>query len=169
MHEDGLADAADGLAGGHDRESRLAIMRDSRIGAFGALALALGVGLRAAALAQIGAAVFAALALVAAHAVSRAALPAAMWAMTPARGDGLGAMAGRPSARVAGAAAAIGAVIALAALGPGRGAVAIAFAATAVCAAAALAQRRLGGYTGDVLGAFQQIAEIAMLLAAAAR
>ncbi len=169
LHEDGLADAVDGLAGGHDREAKLAIMRDSRLGTYGVLALVLSVALRAATLAQIGDAVFAGLALVAAHAASRAALPAAMWAMTPARTDGLGAAAGRPSASVTGAAAVIGIVIALAALGPGHGAAAVVISGAAVCAAAALARRQIGGYTGDVLGAFQQIGEIAMLLAAAAR
>jgi adenosylcobinamide-GDP ribazoletransferase len=169
LHEDGLADAVDGLVGGHDRDARLAIMRDSRIGAFGALALVLSVGLRAAALVQIGQAVFAGLALVAAHAASRAALPAAMRAMAPARADGLGAAAGRPSGTAAAMAAAAGVAIALAALGPGRGAVAIVLSGAVVCGAAALARRQIGGYTGDVLGALQQLGEIVVLLAAAAR
>ena len=71
IHEDGLADTADGALGGHDRNSRLAIMRDSRHGTYGVLAIVLSVGLRAAALAQIGEAVHAGLALVAAHAASR--------------------------------------------------------------------------------------------------
>lgn len=169
LHEDGLADTVDGLVGGRDRESKLAIMRDSRLGTFGVLALVLSIGLRAAALAQIGEAVFAGLALVAAHAASRAALPGAMRAMVPARADGLGAAAGRPSTPLAIAAAALGIVIALAALGPGRGAVALVLSGATVCAAAWLARRQIGGYTGDVLGAFQQVGEIVMLLAAAAR
>ena len=72
LHEDGLADTADGLFGGGDRSRRLAIMRDSRHGTFGVLALILSISLRAAALAQIGEVVSAGLALIAAHAMSRA-------------------------------------------------------------------------------------------------
>jgi adenosylcobinamide-GDP ribazoletransferase len=169
LHEDGLADTADGLFGGHDRETRLAIMRDSRHGTFGVLALVVGVLLRAAALARLGNTVAAGLALVAAHAVSRALLPAVMRALVPARADGLGAGAGRPSPAQTAAAAACGVVIALAALGPLRGLLAVIAAAAAVAAAAGLARRRIGGYTGDVLGAFQQLGEIVILLAAAAR
>ena len=108
LHEDGLADTADGFFGGGDRERRLAIMRDSRHGTYGILALVLSVGLRAAALAQTGEAIYAGLALIAAHAASRALLPAAMRALPPARDDGLGADAGRPGARSILAAAAIG-------------------------------------------------------------
>ncbi len=168
LHEDGLADAADGLFGGGDRARRLAIMRDSRHGTFAVLALVLSAALRTAALAQIGEVVFAGLALVAAHAGSRALLSAAMWAMSPAREDGLGAGAGRPGAAAVTAAALIALAIAAAALGPVRGLSAVAVAAAAVAAAGMVAQRRIGGYTGDVLGAFQQIGEVVILLAAAA-
>ncbi len=169
LHEDGVADTADGFFGGGDRQSRLAIMRDPRHGTYGVLALVLSVGLRAAALAQTGEAVYAGLALIAAHAASRALLPAAMRALPPARDDGLGWEAGRPGALSVLAAAAIGAVIALAALGPLLGALAFAVSAAAVLAAAIFAFRRIGGGTGDVLGMLQQIAEIVILLAAAAR
>jgi adenosylcobinamide-GDP ribazoletransferase len=169
LHEDGLGDTADGLIGGRDRDHALAVMRDSRLGTFGVLAIVLSVLLRTAALARIGDAIHAGLALVAAHAASRAALPVAMRMMAPARTDGLGASAGRPSASLAVAAAAIGVVISLAAFGPTRGAIALAAAGAAVFAAGMLAHRRIGGYTGDVLGAFQQIGEIVMLLTAAAR
>jgi adenosylcobinamide-GDP ribazoletransferase len=168
LHEDGLADSVDGLFGGSDRERRLAIMRDSRHGTFAVLALLLSVLLRAAALAQIGEAVLAGLALVAANAGSRALLPAVMWFLPPSRDDGLGAASGRPRP----AAIVVGLLIAFAisgaALGPLHGIVAWGVAVTAVAITTAIARRRIGGYTGDVLGACQQIAEIAMLLAAAA-
>jgi adenosylcobinamide-GDP ribazoletransferase len=169
LHEDGLADTADGLAGGRDRAKKLEIMRDSRLGAFGVLALVLSVGLRAAALVELREAVYAGLALVAAHAGSRALVAVAMAALPPARSDGQGLAAGRPRSTPLVAAVAIAAAIGLAALGPVRGAVALALAAAAVCAVAALARRQIGGLTGDVLGACQQVAEIVMLLAAAAR
>lgn len=168
LHEDGLADAADGLFGGDDRERRLMIMRDSRHGTFAVLALVLSVGLRAAALAEIGEVVRAGLALVAAHAASRALLAPALFVLPPARADGLGANAGRPNAAATAAALVIAFAIAAAALGPLHAAIAFGFAAAAAVAAGAFARRRIGGQTGDVLGALQQIAEIAMLLAAAA-
>ena len=167
LHEDGLADTVDGLFGGGDRETRLAIMRDSRLGTFGGLALVLSVGLRAAALAQLGDALHVALALIAAHAASRALLPMAMRLSPPARAEGLAAAAGRPGLAVAVGAVVIGSAIALAALGPAQGALALGLAAIAVAAAAMLARRQIGGYTGDVLGACQQVAEIVILLVAA--
>jgi adenosylcobinamide-GDP ribazoletransferase len=169
LHEDGLADTVDGFAGGDHRARKLEIMRDARHGTFGVLALVLSVTLRAAALAQLGEAIYAGLALVAAHAASRALLPAAMWALPPARDDGLGAGAGRPGPVVVIAAAAIAIAIGLAALGPLRGVIALGLAAAAVFLMAALARHQIGGYTGDVLGSFQQVAEIVILLAAAAR
>jgi adenosylcobinamide-GDP ribazoletransferase len=169
FHEDGLADAADGFGGGRTREEKLAIMRDSRHGTFGILALLFGVGLRAAALLSIGEPIHAALALVAAHAASRGALPLLMRLLPPARSDGLGAMAGRPGIWVAVAAPALGAAIALALLGPLTGAASLALSGLALALAALFAKRQIGGYTGDVLGFFQQIGEILMLLAAAAK
>jgi len=169
LHEDGLADTADGFGGGRDRERKLAIMRDSRQGSYGIIAIAGSIGLRAAAIASAGDPIDAGLALIAAHAMSRALLPATMRVLAPAREDGLGAMAGRPSIAGAAISVAMGALISLAALGPFRGLVAIAVASAAVALTVLLAQRQVGGYTGDVLGAFQQIGEIAMLLVAAAR
>ena len=168
FHEDGLADTADGFGGGRDRETKLAIMRDSRHGSFGILALVFSVGLRAAALAAIGDPIHAGLALLAAHAASRGALPLTMHLLAPARPDGLGFTAGRPTRVVALIAALIGIAIALAALGPVRGVAALLLGAAAIALTAVLARRQIGGYTGDVLGAFQQIGEIVMLLVAAA-
>src|SRR5579884_842074 len=169
LHEDGLADTADGFGGGTTRERKLEIMRDSRHGTFGIVAVVASLGLRAAALAAVGDPFHGFLALVAAHAASRAVLPVAMRALPPARGDGLGATAGRPGAAVTAIAAGVGAAIALAALGPLRGAIAVALAVAAMAAAAALARQQVGGYTGDTLGAFQQVGEILMLLAASAK
>ena len=169
LHEDGLADTADGLIGGHDRDERLAIMHDSRLGTFGVVAIVLSVLLRAAALARIGEAVYVGLALIAAHAASRSALPFAMRALVPARTDGLAAAAGRPRAQLAIAALAIGLLVTLAALGPTRGAIAFLLAGASMSILCMLEHRRIGGFTGDVLGAFQQIGEIVMLLTAAAK
>ena len=166
LHEDGLADTADGLGGGTDRAGKLAIMRDSRSGAYGVLALVFSLALRAAALAvlttpRVGAA------LIAAHTVSRAGLPIVMRWLEPARDDGLGASAGQPDDAAIGWCLAIGIVVALLCLGFVSGLVGLLVAAASVVALAALARRQIGGYTGDILGAAQQIGEIAMLLTAA--
>jgi adenosylcobinamide-GDP ribazoletransferase len=168
LHEDGLADTVDGFFGGADRETRLAIMRDARSGAFGVLALVFSVTLRAAALAALADRGRVAAALVAAHAAARGGLPLVMRALEPARSDGLGAEAGRPESAGAWTAAALGALIALFALDLLPGIVALVVAGAVMALLAGLARRQIGGYTGDVLGAIEQGGEIVMLLAAAA-
>jgi len=167
LHEDGLADAADGFGGGATRERKLDIMRDSRIGAFGATALALALILRVGALAaalRLGLS-FAAAALVLASAVSRAGALMPLALLDPARREGAGASAGGLSARALAEACGAALVIALAlgavSVGVGHalsGAIASAIGAAAMCA---LAHRQIGGQTGDVAGAAQQWAEIA--------
>ncbi len=154
LHEDGLADTADGL-GVHGRARALAVMRDSRTGAFGALALALTVPMRALALAAAGPA-----AALAAHALSRGAMAGAMAWTPPARSGGLAAGAGPTRAG--------GALLLSAGLGAALGWQAVPAAALAALAAAWLATRRFGGHTGDTLGAVQQVTELAALLALAA-
>ena len=169
FHEDGLADTADGFGGGRDRDAKLRIMRDSRHGTYGIVVVVFSIGLRAASLAAIGDPIHAGLALIAAHAASRGALPALMRLMSPARPDGLGATSGRPSLTVAIFASVVGAALALGLLGPLTGIIGLALTAAALALAALLAQRQIGGYTGDVLGFFQQIGEIVILLVAAAK
>jgi adenosylcobinamide-GDP ribazoletransferase len=168
LHEDGLADTVDGLGGGRDRAEKLAIMRDSRSGAFAILALVFSVALRAAALSAIGVNGAVLAALIAAHAVGRAGLAAVMATSPTARLDGLGATAGRPDRTELGVALVIAVLIALMALGLRAGVGALALAACVMAAIAVLARRQVGGYTGDVLGAIEQGGETAMLLAAAA-
>ena len=167
LHEDGLADTADGLGGGSDRAEKLAIMRDSRSGAFGVLALVFSVGLRAAAVASIASEGGVLAAFVAAHAVGRGGLSAVMAVSTSARTDGLGATAGRPDSTEMAVSLVIAALIALLALGLRPGLGALVLAALAMAAIAVIARRQVGGYTGDVLGAIEQGGETAMLLAAA--
>lgn len=166
LHEDGLADTADGLGARGGRDQRLAVMRDSRSGAYGVLALVFSIGLRGAALAAAPSALAGLGALVAAAAWSRALIPAAMQIMPPARADGLGAGAGLPDATIAATAAMLGIALALAGLGL-TAPLAVLAALAAAWGVVVLARRQLGGFTGDVLGAIQQCAEAAMLLAAA--
>jgi adenosylcobinamide-GDP ribazoletransferase len=170
LHEDGLADTADGLGGGRDRGRKLEIMRDSRIGSYGALALMLSLGLRAAALSALIAAGPGAVlgALAAAHAVARAGLPVLMSVLEPAAASGLAAAAGRPRPAETGVATLLGVLAALLGLGPRPAVAALVAAALALAALATLARRQIGGYTGDILGAGEQVAETTILLAAAA-
>jgi adenosylcobinamide-GDP ribazoletransferase len=170
LHEDGLADLADGFGGGATKERKLDIMRDSRLGAYGAAALILALLLRVFALAALcdASALRAALALVATGAVSRAAALLPLYLLPPARADGAGAAAQAPSLGTLRAALGLAALFALAPLVAGaapKGALlAYACALLAAFGVARLAQRHIGGYTGDVLGAAQQFAEIAALL-----
>ncbi len=168
FHDDGLGDTADGFAGAFERERKLDIMRDSRIGAFGTLALILSVGLRAAALAAIAEPGAVAGALIAAHALARASLPVVMLQIPAARTDGLAAGIGRPEPGHAGAAIVLAALIALFALGLGTGLLALLMGALVAGGFALLARAQIGGYTGDVLGAIEQAVEVAVLLTAAA-
>jgi adenosylcobinamide-GDP ribazoletransferase len=168
MHEDGLADFADGLAGGNSPEDRLRIMADSRIGPAGALGLLFVVGLKAAALATLETPGAVASALIAAAAGSRALFPVVMTRLPAARPDGLAAMVGIPTPGVTMTAIIIGVVTMIFFLGIGHGLVGILIASLATIAASTLALRTLGGYTGDALGAIQQVTEVAILLAAAA-
>jgi adenosylcobinamide-GDP ribazoletransferase len=162
LHEDGLADLADGL-GGATRARRLEIMRDPRVGSFGVIALALALAARASALAALTAPAEVGAAMIAAAALSRALLPPLMLILPQARAEGLAAAAGRPHpARVA-AAVAIALLIGLLLLPPPVVVIAGAAAALAGAGIALLARRRLGGMTGDVLGAIQQLAEIGFL------
>ena len=170
FHEDGLADTADGLFGGHTAERRLEIMKDSRIGSYGALALGLSLLLRASLIAMI-------LDRSGALAAAAALLVAAPWS----RAEGLFMLATQPAARSSGAAATVGQPTVLTArialglslfLATGIGLAAelpmtglligFALAHGAAAVLSRMARRLIGGQTGDILGAAQQLAEIAI-------
>jgi adenosylcobinamide-GDP ribazoletransferase len=167
LHEDGLADVADGFGGGRTREDKLRMMRDPRIGSYGAIALVLAALARAGAIVALLDPLHVMTTLVTAGAVSRAALPVVMVSLPLARNDGLAAQTGRPHPLRAAAAALIAVLIAIACLGETSPAALLAGAAGAL-AVALLARRQIGGYTGDVLGAVQQVAEIGVLFGALA-
>jgi adenosylcobinamide-GDP ribazoletransferase len=171
LHEDGLADVADGFGGGLTREAKLAIMRDSRIGAYGAVALVLSLMLRVGALAALTRAGFgvAAASLILSGAASRAGALVPLALLPPARPDNAGASAGRLEAADLVAAglsvAGVAFLAGLAALGVTRAVFACILAAAASWGLSALARRQIGGQTGEVAGAAQQAAEIACLCA----
>lgn len=176
FHEDGLGDSADGLFGGHTAERRLEIMKDSRIGVFAGCAIGLSLLLRTAALAAIlkaggldaalGAILFAAM-------LSRAEGVRVLAMLPTARASGASAAVGRPGVAVALAALALTALLALPLwMVSGLPALAFAWAVIAslavVSGLAGLSRRLIGGQTGDIAGAAQQLSEIAALVAIAA-
>jgi len=167
FHEDGLGDVADAFGGGRDREDRLRILKDPRLGTFGVLAVALSLLLRVGAIGTLTR-TDALLAVPAAHALSRAASIAAMLIFRPVD-EGLGASYTRAVGRGRGVVgvvvgAAIGAALLRLWVVP-----AVAIAAGAAAVVGLLARTKIGGTNGDVLGAIQQLTEIGVLLLAVAR
>lgn len=163
LHEDGLADCADGLGGGATRERALEIMRDSRIGSYGALALGMSVLLRVGALAPMGPLQGLA-ALVIAAVLGRAAVVMTLVSLPYARREGLASGAARAGG-MATVLVALGTALAAAVLLGGLpGLAAVVAAALAWTMASWRLMRRLQGYTGDGIGATEQLAEIAALM-----
>lgn len=169
FHEDGLADAADGLGGGQTPERRLEIMKDSRVGTYGVLALIVVLGAKAATLASL-APMDAALALLAAHGIGRVAAVATMTAL-PHVSDRADAKYKPAPDGVKPLEVLVAAILGLwpLLLAPPIGALAaVGLAAVFAAAMALLARRLIGGYVGDVLGAVEQLAELGALLGLAA-
>lgn len=169
FHEDGLADACDGFGGGWDKLQVLAIMKDSRIGSYAAIGLGVVLLLKWQALVEIDAGLgppWLALALVAGHAASRFAATVLIFSMDYVREDESAKskpLAQRMTPGALGLAAAFGLAPGLL-LPPLEAAIALAATAVATVIAALYFRRRLGGYTGDCLGATQQVAELAFYL-----
>ena len=164
FHEDGLADTADAL-GGMTRQRRLAIMKDSRVGAFGVLALVLSTLVRVFAVSSL-AATDGLIALVVAHMLGRTMAVGMMGAAPKAAGAGLGHSYAAHLPRAWTAAAVV--VTSATAAGLGLpGAVSLAAAASGAVLVGLVAWRAFGGITGDVLGATEQVAEMDVLLSAA--
>lgn len=164
LHEDGLADCADGFGGGWTRERKLEIMRDSRIGTYGALALILVLTLRVAIISETETVADAIGALVGLGALTRGLLPPMMLLLPAAREDGMTAeTTGRLSVAVVAVAVALG--LATAVLLVPHVAAAIAATLLAFAAVSWLAMRQIKGISGDVLGAAQVTGELGGLLA----
>ncbi len=164
MHEDGLADTADGFWGGWSRERRLEIMKDSHIGSYGVIALVLSLAARWVCLWLLweNGAQIAIPALLASAMLSRAAMPVMMAALPHARATGLSHQVGNVTRATASLAGALAVVLALLLL-DGSAIWPMIWAALVVFGLTLMARRKIGGQTGDVLGASQQLAEITLL------
>jgi adenosylcobinamide-GDP ribazoletransferase len=174
LHEDGFADTADGLGGGRNREHRLEIMRDSRIGSYGTLALIIAIGIRATCYVSLLALPWPALlAVVAAcQSFSRGLVVDLLWATGSARPNGLSAMVGQPNRNVAAFAIALGFVATIIAgyfTAYENAILALGLGLAATASIRWLAIRLIGGQTGDICGAAQVACDCVMLTAFVAR
>lgn len=170
LHEDGLADTADGFGGGRDKHRALEIMKDSRIGTYGAIALTLSFLVRTAAIAALirevsPLAIFAA--LLATACLSRGLMVWHWQALSPARDGGVAVSAGQPGERERNTALIFGLGIAILFGLPFLQLVPLGLALIAACVATHLFNRfclrKIEGHTGDTIGATQQITEIVIL------
>jgi len=174
FHEDGLSDFADGFGGGNTKEKMLAIMKDSRIGVYGAIALVLVLLLKYQALVELCTShslQLAAAALIAAHAVSRLMAASLMLTQRYVRDDE-SARAKSVAQHMSPVSFAIALLSVTAVLFvPHAAGISVTSLAAAMGAALLMRawlawrlQKRLGGYTGDCLGAVQQLSELAFYL-----
>ena len=158
MHHDGLADSLDGLWGGWSLQQRLDIMKDSHIGVYGVVGLICAIGLQATLYGHLAAQSL--WPILGVMAVSRAIMVPIMAALPNARSQGLSASVGRPSLQTAILAVALGWTIAILS-GAWPALIVAPFGGLAV---AAIAKHKIGGQTGDILGASQQCAETCALI-----
>lgn len=168
FHEDGLADFWDGIGGGRTVARKLEIMRDSRIGSYGAAALVLSLALRAGLLASMAGPLPAMAALVAAMALGRGVVAVVTLLIEPARTEGLAVTATEPPVAIAVLSIAVALVVAALALPAGAAMAGLGAVIVSGVAMAEFMRRQIGGYTGDGLGASEQVAEIAALIVIAA-
>ncbi len=174
LHEDGLADTADGFGGGSSPERALLIMKDSRIGTYGAIALIVSFLLRASAIAALFrelSPMAIAASIIAAATISRGLMVWHWQTLAPARDGGVAATAGQPGERERKGAITYGTCIAIFLCLPFFSPYLLVLAVAAVFGFThlfnRLCDRKIGGHTGDTIGATQQITEIVMLVALA--
>jgi adenosylcobinamide-GDP ribazoletransferase len=166
LNEEGLANTADGLLTTKNKDDALHTMRESRLGAYGMLALVFVVGLKVAALEAIEAS-DAAASLIGAEIAGRTILPVLLWLLPPARSEGISFDAGKPDKEGLTLNLALGAVLMLIMFGFGAGLVAIVFTGVVMALTIGVIRSRIGGHTGDVLGATEQVVSTIVLLVAA--
>ena len=166
IHEDGLADVADSF-GASSKTKKLEIMKDSAVGTYGVLALIIVSGLKVALLAGFPGPGLAAGAIFAANVLGRSGLGLMMLALSLAKKSGLAKAAGIPKQEDAMISVVIGTLIAVLVLGPATGLASAGVAGVGFAGVGFIAHRQIGGLTGDVLGAGEQVAEVFVLLALA--
>ena len=167
FHEDGLADTADGFGGGATPERKLEIMRDSRIGTYGVVAIVVSVGLRWTAIANIGDPAQTIAILIAVGSLSRVTI-FGLLLMPPARKDGMGVVARNPPPVALAAGVSIGLAVSYFSVGSTATIVFALIVFIVTLGMGTLAHRHVRGYTGDILGAGQQTSETVILVAAVA-
>lgn len=160
FHEDGWSDTIDGFGGGWEKERVLAIMKDSRIGSYGAAALIIMLLAKFCALIELKPSLIPA-AMIAGHALSRLCATAVMTSLDYVRDEGKAKPMSAKISRAALAFAVSTAVLPLLFLPPSRVLLGLVLAGLATLWLARLFTRRIGGYTGDCLGAVQQFSEVA--------
>jgi adenosylcobinamide-GDP ribazoletransferase len=163
LHEDGLADTADGFGGGATPARKMDIMRDSRIGTYGALALVLSVSIRASAIAALGRPPAVATAMIVAGMTGRAGILVMLLLLEPVRGSGMGASVSNPRGAVAVCGLGLAVVVSLLSLPALLAAAVIGFGLGFCVILAKFAEHQIGGYTGDVLGASEVVTECIIL------
>lgn len=164
LHEDGLADVVDGFWGGQTRDDKLRIMRDSRIGAYGVLALIFSIGLRTLALGAIDDVQTMGLVLISVATLSRFAPVYMLVRLDPARNNGVASGLKELEPLIINQGALIALLIPICLLPLGSALLALLFAFIALEGSARLVRRHIGGQTGDTCGAAQQVTEIAALI-----
>lgn len=168
LHEDAIGDVADGFGGGADKNKKLAIMHDSRVGTYAVVTLVILLGVKATAIAALNDPLTGFAVIMAASICSRGLMSGAMYLMPAAREDGLGASAGRPPLTAAMWALGFAIGLPVLILGPFFGSAGVVAALAGAALMGIIAYRQIGGQTGDVLGGIQQIAETTFLITLAA-
>jgi adenosylcobinamide-GDP ribazoletransferase len=163
LHEDGLADTADGFGGGATPARKMEIMRDSRIGSYGALALLLSMVVRVAAIAALGRPATVATAMIVAGVIGRGGMLLLLVLLTPARDDGMGAAMRRPPTTSAALGLGLAVLAAFLLLPTLPATASVVFGLGSSLLLARLADRQIGGHTGDVLGACEVATECVVL------
>ncbi|MEL7048146.1 MAG: adenosylcobinamide-GDP ribazoletransferase [Pseudomonadota bacterium] len=169
LHEDGLADFCDGVGGGQTRDAKLQIMRDSRLGTYGVLAIIFAVFLHTAAVSALmehQTAMAAAASLVAAVAISRAMVLVPMWLLCSVRNDGQTAVFETPGRVTTVCTILIAVGVGALAWPPAILLACLMSAGAAALVVTAIASTYLGGYSGDGLGATIALSHVAILLMA---
>jgi adenosylcobinamide-GDP ribazoletransferase len=163
FHEDGLADAVDGMGGGTNPARKMEIMHDSRIGSYGALALLISVIVRVAAIEALGRPAFVMTAMILAGMLGRSGILVIILSLGPARSDGMGASMGKPRAMSAAAGISVATAASLLYMPILPAIAAVLLGLGSALAVAKLAHAQIGGHTGDVLGAGEVLTECVVL------